>query len=310
MRLDFNVLWVEDQPDRVAGQAAGIRRRLADEGFEFRPTFCRTIAEVQANISDHVFKDEVDLVMADWDLGGGLEGQQAIAQIRESIQYKDVIFYSANEDPAALRKLAFDEELEGIYCATRDGLLDEVIGVFQSLVKKVLDLDHARGIVMGATSDIDHTVNECLLLMVVGFDDAGKEAAIKAAFEAIDKRLAETAAKIEALRARPSIEALMNEHFVFNANDRLRMLSRALKSAAFKAHGDARPSVIQYIEEVVPERNGLAHKLYSPQGKPTGVANSSGEEIDIDQLRALRRTILGLRGDFRSLLEALRLPPA
>ena len=63
-----------------------------------------------------------------------------------------LLAYSANNDAKELRKLAFEANLEGVYCASRVELVDEVLGVFDSLVKKVLDLDHTRGIVMGATS--------------------------------------------------------------------------------------------------------------------------------------------------------------
>ena len=54
------------------------------------------------------------------------------------------------------------------------------MGVFDFLVKKVLDLDHTRGIVMGATSDIDFIVNECLV-MIEKIDVAGKDAMLKEA---------------------------------------------------------------------------------------------------------------------------------
>ena len=308
MRLDFNVLWLEDQPDRVAAQVKPIARRMEEDGFEFRPRFCRTMDEVRASIADHVFKDEIDLILVDWDLGGGLEGQQAIAEIRETIQYKDVIFYSANTNPAQLRELVFKEGQEGVYCATRDDLVNEIVGVFQSLVKKVPDLDHMRGIVMGATSDIDFTVNECLVVIHQRYDDTRRAAVVAEALKAIDDRVATIAKKIEGLRENATLDALIADHFVFNANDRLRMLSRALKTDLFKGLAEARPGVTKYLQEVVPERNDLAHKVFLPEGKPVAVADSHGEQISLDQLRDLRRTILALRADFRGLLDGLRNP--
>jgi hypothetical protein len=160
MRLDFNVLWVDDQPDAVTEQVTAIAAGMVDEGFEFRPILCQSLDETRDYLAGDVFSDEIDLVLVDWNLGRGVEGQEAIAAIRESIQYKDVVFYSGNNDVNELRRLAFDVGLEGIYCATRPVLVDEVLGVFESLVKKVLDLDHTRGIVMGATSDIDQMVVE------------------------------------------------------------------------------------------------------------------------------------------------------
>ncbi len=160
MRLDFNALWVEDQPNAVKDQSEAIAEGMVEDGFEFRPTMCRTLDAVKALLADDIFNDEVDLILVDWDLGGGVQGQDAIAAIRQDILYKDVVFYSANNNVLQLRNLAVAAGVEGIYCATRAQLVQEVLGVFQSLVKKVLDLDHSRGIVMGATSDIDRLVLE------------------------------------------------------------------------------------------------------------------------------------------------------
>src|SRR5579872_5858563 len=124
MRLDFNVLWVDDQPRGVAAQIDAIRKRMQAEGFQFSPKLCQSVAEVKAAITDDVFTDEVDLILVDWDLGGGVVGQDAVAEIRGTVRYKDVVFYSGQQTPDVLRRLAFDNGLEGVYCASREGLIE------------------------------------------------------------------------------------------------------------------------------------------------------------------------------------------
>ena len=47
MRLDFNVLWVDDQPNAVNAQITRITTLMAGEGFSFNPTQCRTIVCVR-----------------------------------------------------------------------------------------------------------------------------------------------------------------------------------------------------------------------------------------------------------------------
>jgi len=306
MRLDFNVLWVEDQPERVAAQIKGIAKKMEDEGFEFKPTICRSMEEVKAALAPDVFDDEIDLILVDWDLGGGAEGQHAIAEIRDTIQYKDVVFYSAQTAPEKLRQLAFDAKLEGVYCVAREGLVDEVAGVFDSLVKKVLDLDHARGIVMGATSDIDHMVTECLVAMHEQVDDEGKRAMLADAIKLLDSRLEDFTKRVTKLRGATALTEFIEEHMLFTANDRLRVLSRVLETDDFKAHISARPSVTTYMGKVVPERNILGHQVLVPKGKPKVVTNNEGKQVDVAEVRILRRLILGLRHEFRKLLTALR----
>ncbi len=279
---------------------------MEDEGFQFNPTPCESIDAVRKLIAENVFTDEIDLILVDWDLGGGVQGQDAIVAIRETVPYKDVVFYSAQTPANTLRGLAFKTELEGVYCASREELVDEVLGVFESLVKKVLDLDHTRGIVMGATSDIDYMVNECLLAIHGKLDGAGQRAMLKEALERVDEGIRDLTKRASELQKATTMTTVLEAHMIFTANDRLRILSRLLKQELFKNHAGARPAVITYMEKVVPGRNKLGHLVLVPEGKPSAVVNSEGKQVTLAETRELRRLILGLRNDFRSLLIALQ----
>lgn len=306
MRLDFNVLWIDDQPDRVGAQVIRIEKQMEGEGFRFNSTPCKTFDEVQSRVKDDVFTDEIDLVLVDWDLGNSLQGQDVIALIRETVRYKDVVFYSAQTPADALRKLAFDKGLEGVYCASREELVDEVLGVFESLVKKVLDLDHMRGIVMGATSDIDQMVNECLVVMHAKLDSAEKEMMFKAAIGYVQQRIDGLLKSAEQLKQVTTLEELIAAHMILTANDRLRILGGALKTKTFEAHKGYRESIVKYQQDTVPKRNELGHMVLVPQGRPSSVAAIDGKTVSTEEMRELRKLILGLRMDFKNLLSALR----
>jgi hypothetical protein len=306
LRLDFNVLWVDDQPNAVNAQIERIKTQMESEGFSFRPTQCVSLNEVEALIAADVFQDEVDLILVDWDLGGGVHGQDVITRVRQVAQYKDVVFYSAQTPAAKLRKLAFDEGLEGIYCASREGLVDEVLGVFESLVKKVLDLDHTRGIVMGATSDIDHLVNTCLAQAHTKLDEEGKSKFIEEALRRIAVKVQNVTKQGEKIKKAPSVEALFKAHMIFTADDRLRMLATILEMDTFVAHAGAKVTIESYREDVGPHRNVLGHMVLAPEGKPRAVETTEGKQVSLDEMRNLRKLILGLREDFRALADALK----
>ena len=303
MRLNFNVLWVDDQPNAVDAQIMRIKAKMADEGFRFNPTQCKSIEDVDALVADDVFQDEVDLILVDWDLGGGVHGEDVIKRVREVAPYKDVVFYSAQKPVDELRRMAFEGRLEGIYCASREDLVDEVLGVFESLVKKVLDLDHTRGIVMGATSDIDHMIDWCLIRIEAKLDETGKRRLVAQAVKRVKERVKEIAKQGAKLETATSVTTILEAHMIFGANDRLRMLRRLLEQDT--NHAQSVLTVKSYIEDVVPGRNALAHKVLAPEGKPQAVVNSDGKQINLDDMRALRKMILGLREDFRALVEAL-----
>lgn len=306
MRLDFNVLWVDDQPESVDAQIKKIKREMQQEGFEFNPTVCKSIAQVTEKITDEVFVDEIDLILVDWDLGGGLRGYDAIGAIREAAPYKEVVFYSANTTPKELRQSVFDRELEGIYCASRDGLVEEVVGVFESLVKKVLDLDHTRGIVMGATSDIDFMVQECLKSMHEASATTDQQTMIDRIIELVRERASRLAKEASDLEGERSLEKLLNAHDLFSAWARLRILITLLKEQRFAAHVGFRSTVVTYQQEVVAERNRLGHRILVPIGQPDAVAGGAGNTISVGGARELRKQILEARQKFRDLLDGLR----
>jgi hypothetical protein len=308
MRLDFNVLWVDDQPDYVRAQFDPIAAHMESHGFEFEPTYCRTLDQVRDRIKDNVFDDEVDLILVDWELGNDIWGQNVIEEIRTQIPYKDVIFYSAHTSTDDLRSLASGAQVDGIFCSARNDLVVEVIDVFDSLVKKVLDLDHTRGIVMGATSDIDHMVSECLRHAHGSLDDDAKKKLVAQGIQFIEKRLKDITKRVEKLRGATDLAQLLEAHLIFNAYDRLHMLSRVLEMDSFAAHAASRASVTTYMTVVVPDRNVLGHQIAAPGDGPKQVVNAKGEPIGVEEARELRRAILGLRSDFRALLAALERP--
>jgi hypothetical protein len=306
VRLDFNVLWVDDQPGRVTHQIKRIASQMAEEGFEFKPRQCTTIAEMEAAISEDVFTDEIDLILVDWDLGGDVHGEDVIERIRQIVQYKDVVFYSGQATVTELRQKAFDKQLEGVFCAGRDGLVDEVVGVFDSLIKKVLDLDHTRGIVMGATSDIDHMINTCLTLAHGKLDEGGKAKFIEEAMRRVVEQVENISRQGERLKTTPSVEALFKAHMLFTSDHRLRMLASILGMDEFADYSGGVMTIQAYREGVVRDRNNLGHAVLVPQGKPNTVVDETGKVVDIAQMRELRKLILGLRADFRALLDAMQ----
>jgi hypothetical protein len=306
MRLDFNVLWVDDQPGAVQAQITRIAGYMKEQGFQFTPTLCHSIDEVESKLTEDVFVDEVDMVLVDWDLGAGARGQDAIERIREKIRYKDVVFYSAQTAPNVLMDLVRENDLEGVYCCTRTDLVNEVEGVFDSLIKKVLDLDHTRGIVMGATSDVDHMVNECLGTIHASLGDDGKKQFISTALAAVEKKLKDITKLGEKLKTETDIAAFHKAHMLFTSMERLKLLKSALKTGGSHENSGAHASVVKYMEEVVPERNDLGHVVLVPEGKPTMVVNAIGNLVNLDDMRVLRCTILDVRTEFRGLLKSLR----
>jgi CheY-like chemotaxis protein len=304
MRLDFNVLWVEDLQDEVQDQKERLETLIRKEGFRLRVKFASSVEEATTFISDSVFGDHVDLILMDYNLGAGPNGDVGLVQIRGMLPYKEMIFYSAQANN--LRDLLKASNVEGVYLSDRNDLPGTAEGIFQTLVKKVLDIDHSRGIVMGATSDIDHFVNDCIVAVFKLSNDDVRNGALTAVLKRmkeIRERFEETAKEIEAIK---DVSELFDKHAVYSSVDRLNLLRKLLKLAGL--HQDKEGAMKKYISETVPLRNNLAHVRVKIDGFSRKLIDLKGKELTSDEMKKLRLELLEHQEIFESLFEALHAP--
>jgi hypothetical protein len=213
MRLDFNVLWVEDQQQNVLAQKVKLERLVRAEGFRLCVQFAPSVAGAKKLLFEDVYGDHVDLVLMDYNLGPGPHGDVGITEIRKQMPYKEVIFYSAQGGD--LRKILAGTPVVGVHLSNREELPDTAKGVFDTLIKKVVDIEHSRGIVMGITSDIDEHVNDCLVSIFEKLDPEKRTAAlelVQVRLGEIQEGRAEIASKIKAIT---HLEQLFEHHLVY-----------------------------------------------------------------------------------------------
>ncbi len=65
MRLDFNVLWVEDQRSLVESQREKIALEIKKEGFRLQVEFASSVDEANRFLSNDIYGDHIDLVLMD-----------------------------------------------------------------------------------------------------------------------------------------------------------------------------------------------------------------------------------------------------
>lgn len=289
MRLEFNILWVEDQPAEVKAQRDRIELQMRKEGFKLQTEFATSIEEAGKFIAKDIFNDHIDLVLMDFDFGDGPDGGEGLEMIRDRFPFKDIVFYSARV-PQNLKKLVAEREISGVFCSSRLDLPDTVIGVFEVLVKKVLDIDHSRGIVMGTTSEIDGYVNEALLNAFAQADDEVRSAALTLVSEQladIRKRFEKDCEKIQKAT---ELSELISLHNIYSSAHRLRLFRKLLEKLGM--HADERQAMLSYAKETMPKRNDLAHVTVKRSGFSRKIFDRSGAELTTDDMRALRVALL------------------
>ena len=297
MRLDFNVLWVEDNQRNVQSQRERIELLIRKEGFRLQVKFAASTQEAVQFLSEDIFGDHVDLVLMDYDLGAGGHGDDAIVEIRKLFEYKDIIFYSSQASD--LLDMVAKKKLQGIFCSGRDDLPDSVEGAFEALVKKVLDIDHSRGIVMGSTSDIDHYVNQSLVAVFDKSDDEKRARTLVVLKKHLQEKCKSFNKEADIIEAVTHVSELKERHYVYTSNDRLRLLKSALEISAIQ--NDNVNKIKKYLNDVVPKRNQLAHVQVQTQGFSRKLFDKNGVEFTGEDMKKLRRDLL----EYQELFEAL-----
>ena len=61
MRMDFNILWVENQQDLVQAQKERLELLVRREGFRLQVKFVESVDAAVASLGDDIYTDHVDL---------------------------------------------------------------------------------------------------------------------------------------------------------------------------------------------------------------------------------------------------------
>ena len=296
MRLDFNVLWVEDQPDNVSDQKERIESQIRKEGFKLVVKFADSVDKATAYLANDIYGDHIDLILMDYDLGPGKSGDEGLTEVRHIFPYKDLIFYSAHAT-ARLSEMVTEQKVQGVFTAHRPALPDTVEEVFRNLVRKVLDIDHSRGIVIGATSDVDDVIFAELKKLFDSCEENEKENALQhIRARAVEKResLDSSIAEIQKIE---HVDQLENHHHVYTSDDRFRLLQKIMKQLGL--HADKIGDFDSYRRSVPPRRNDLAHIKVTKEGFARTFQDRNGKVITSDEMRELRVTLL----EFQEFLE-------
>ncbi|MCE5981762.1 hypothetical protein [Pseudomonas sp. LF19] len=303
MKLDFTILWIDDQPKHVRSFSEGMKFRLRDMGFDLQILTAETLDQVDEYVRGHVHDDAIDLVMVDYDLGtgNGNGGEEALQKVREKFPFKELLFYSAS-DRELLREIAFKAKVDGAHFSTRLSLVEDAMHVVNKLVSKVLDIDHMRGVVMSASSDIDYMVEVSLLSVYGRLSDEEKLAFRASIVGQISKKIDDWQKDLAKGAGKESLEKLLALRHLFSANDRLASLLEQLSCGwTTEQHNQYLEKVKVYKDTIVPKRNKLAHVMLKRQsGQPPQLIGATGS-WGVDDMTKLRCDFIEHRENFQTI---------
>lgn len=283
MKLEFRLLVIDDEPDGVREAVTVLREHLVSKGLTLdrqdaadrSRAGLRTLARQEGR--------EYDLVMIDYKLGEAseLNGAEAAYELRRELRYTDMVFYSG-VPTQTLRQELSDASVEGVFTATRGELADALTGLADTVIGKVVDVDHMRGVAMAEVAEMEVMIED----------------ALGAAFEVLGSRLEGAAARTRRrLRERgvarqQRLEEALRTEGLGSILGRSGLADLSQKYAAFRRVGKVIDGtqndlsvLASYQSDVIESRNLLAHAKAHVEGGLTVLRSigAGNDEVLIDE---------------------------
>jgi len=253
MRLEFKILWFENQPDAVKAQREDIIEYIQFVGFVPHVQMEESAANLEELAAAQEKYDEYDLVVVDYDLGEpGKNGDWVAQQVRRRFGFTDIIFYSGKK-PGDLRKMVCEANIDGVYCFSRPQLSEKLVFHIDQVVRRLSRLEAMRGLAVGVVGKCDDELKKILHAIYLATDKAGK-AKLNGAFDEAVARAAESSAagyqRVGKFADKLSCRAASS--FVL-----YKVALATLRE--HKGLEGQREKLVSYKEEVLDKRNVLGH---------------------------------------------------
>lgn len=301
MRIDYRVLWFEDNASSYSTKKAFVKDIVEDFGFNF----VEPRNEVDGSNIETIPYSMYDLIIADMSLANGSTGIKLMDAIRKKSVFTEVLFYSSNGEKAVREELA-KYDIDGAYCSGRDNddFEYKVREVIYTLIKKTQDLNSLRGLVMAETSELDKKMEDISYYYFVQnkseesdilFDEILTK--VEGEYRQNLQRSTSCDKKCTHKIRKKSIEEIINS-LAFDSSRKARTLNKIIERIGFsiKKYGIETPFYDAYLENIIRTRNLLAHSQsrVNADGTEILVSKIDGNEISFDdeKIKEIRQRIL------------------
>jgi CheY-like chemotaxis protein len=153
MKLDYNILWIDDTPNWVKSIESPLKKHFDELGYRLKIK----LEKSGVNIVDLIKNPELDLIIVDFQLPN-VTGKELIETIRKKHVLVEIVFYSQAGNP----KDKFDTPPDGVYFTSREDAEERITAVIDLTLKKVQDINNIRGLVIAETIDIETKLGDVL----------------------------------------------------------------------------------------------------------------------------------------------------
>ena len=296
MKLEYSMLWFDDDKDQFDSyDFENLVAEINSWGFDFDgPMHVQTPEE----FAEKDPFDAFDLIVVDYDIGEvDKHGDYFIRKVRDQKVYTEIVFYTAGKIDNLWDGVK-EKHLEGVFLSGKEGIIQKVTRVARQSVKKVLDLENMRGIVMAQVGDMDNIMKDILKAGLAQIKEEELAVIYRRFIKRERKSIEKACVEVKKFSECPPIEKMLN---ICDSSHSLWLLAKEL----IRRHPDLRSSNIsKYKKEILQPRNMLAHGV--PQNQEEGVQFfvHKGEEFKYSEQSAktIRKNLRKYRDIYKGLL--------
>lgn len=167
MKIEFLLLWVDDNKDFVDSLKPQLKTFLKKEGLTLEIRYHPNEAKVYDDLKAY----EIELIILDYKLKGKTRGDAIISKIRDEGCVENIIFYTTGSNPNDIFKLSPD----GVFFVDRADAKDRIIDLIKSKIKKMSDIATLRGWIVADSIELEIIIGRVLAKFFKEMEDLFKE---------------------------------------------------------------------------------------------------------------------------------------
>ncbi|MBP3402340.1 MAG: hypothetical protein J6L82_00350 [Alphaproteobacteria bacterium] len=253
MRLDFKILWIDDEKDSVDTQAELIDSFLKDQGFTLEKIWAKDKETLDKLLSE---TKDFDFIFVDNKFNDKDLGLKFIETLRENNVYADILFFSSTTSAAVLKEEATKRSIQSIYIYTKTDINDDdslFTNIIQYRINKEMDLYSLRGIAMSEVAEFDSKIWDMIKSKENSLKSSLASAVKKFRSDKYDEYKDKTEEKIWN-------DINKNGTAVFDSFHMHKFLcTNFLNNPEISSSSEAEKCKNDYHEDILKKRNALAH---------------------------------------------------
>lgn len=306
MKLDYAILWVDDQPKEVKAEEDALKTKLQRLGFNLKVDLIDKFGNIDEQIKSISKNNIYDLILMDSKLGAVgkvcITGAEIAKKFRSQHILTDIIFYSSSS-PDELRQLIFNEKVDGVFCYHRNTLVQSTHTFIKNSIRKTLDINGMRGMTVEAVSEFDAILNEIFFNILEKFEDSSSQDLLNKILNKIEEIANTNIKKVNKIRESSPIDnSIVINHKAFSSSLKGDILHGILKNySSTDSVYYLCETLKQYSEDVIRPRNKMAHAIVEQNEQGQLVIKADDEVFDDNRFNVLRSKLLTHRDNFEDI---------